>query len=295
MSLKSEMEIISGGNAPPMTVEARNRDYRRIGSLYEPFERTIRSTGMGAMFGDDGEMQQKMRQGMEQMERMKERMDEMPPAQRRMFEQQMERMGGGPGGGAMGGSTIEMSTEEIVVNQGPPGKHGRGTIVVSGGAAAQVPRTIATAGSGAHPSGDGTLSMVQLMGGADADANEATAVLQLNTPGALPDPGSASGQGALMLQWADGREGTFRSEDSGAAITVTSRTSRHIRGDYSMQAEGYVVEEEGGEPSAATVTVEGSFLAVLPRAASRGPTQSPTGAGARPTPMMPGAAGGMQP
>ncbi|MFW6084949.1 MAG: hypothetical protein ACODAA_07035 [Gemmatimonadota bacterium] len=284
--LRSEMEMISGSEAPPMTIEIHNRDYRRVETLYESFDRTISTAGTAGMLGGDSGVGEKMQQGMEDMERMKERMDEMPPAQRRMFEQQMERMEGMAGDGGMGGTTIEMSTEEIVVNEGPPTKHGRGTIVVSGGAAAEVSRTIATVGSGSHPEGGGALSTLQLIGGIEGEANEATAMLQLNVPRELPERGTVSGQGALSIQWGDGRRGTFQSGE--AEITVTSRTSRHVRGEYNMEAEGYVADDGVDGPEPSTVTLQGTFDAVLPMAARQAP------AGSRPTPMMPGGAG-MQP
>lgn len=286
--LKSEMEMIGGGGGPPMTVEVHNRDYRRVESLYESFDRTIRTAGMAGMLGGGSEMQERMQQGMEQMKRMKERMDEMPPAQRRMFEQQMEQMGGIAGGGDMDGMTIEMSTEEIVVNQGPPTKHGRGTIVVSGGPAAEVSRTIATLSSGPRPGGGGTLSMLQLIGGAEGEANDATAVLQLNIAGELPKPGPASGQGALLLQWDDGREGNFQSDD--VAITVTARTSRSLRGEYSMEADGFVSDGGAASREPTTVTVRGTFEAALPGSAR----PHPAGVRPREAPMAPGG-GYMQP
>ena len=280
VSLKSEMEIVSGGEAPPMTVEVTNRDYRRVGGLYEPFDRTIRSAGMASMMGGDSEMQERMQQGMQQMEQMRERMEDMPPAQRRMFEQQMERMGGMAGSGGMDGMTIEMSTEEIVVNEGPPTKRGRGSVSLSGGAAAELGRTIATAGSGPHPAGDGRLTMLQLIGGVDAEANDATAIVQLNIPGDLPEPGSVSGQGAVYVRWADGRTGSFQAEE--ATITVTSLTSRSVRGEFSMEAEGYVSDDGLAGPEPTSVTVEGTFDAVLP-ASTRQPPD-----GLRPARMAPG-------
>lgn len=283
--LKTEMEMIAGDGGQPMTIEVRNRDYRRVESLYEPFDRTIRSAGMMGMLGGNPEMQERMQQAREQMQKMEERLEQMPPAQRRMVEQQMEQMGGMEGGGDMG-MTIEMKTEEVVVNQGAPTQHGRGAVVVSGGAAAEVSRTLATISSGPHPRGDGTLTMLQLIGGADGKANEATAIVQLNIAGELPEPGPVSARGGVAVQWPDGRNGTFQTDD--AVVTVTSRTSRHIRGEYSMEAEGHLADDGAAAPEPTTVTVRGTFRAVLPR------TERQTPAGMRPAPMMPGGAG-MQP
>lgn len=285
VALKTEMEMIAGDGGQPMTIEVRNRDYRRVESLYEPFDRTIRSAGMMGMLGGNPEMRERMQQAREQMQKMEERLEQMPPAQRRMVERQMEQMGGMAGGGDTG-MTIEMATEEIVVNQGPPTSHGRGTIVVSGGAAADVGRTIATVGSGPNPQGEGTLSMLQLMGGVEGEANDASGIVQLNIAGEFPEPGSVSARGGAIVQWPDGRNGTFRTDD--AAVTVTSRTSRHIRGEYTMEAEGHLADDGAAAPTPTTVTVRGTFEAVMPRTERQGP------AGMRPAPMMPGGSG-MQP
>lgn len=271
--LRTEMEMTGGGDAPPITIEVLDRDYRQVDGLYEPFERTVRSGGlMATMLDADPELQKKMEKAAKQLEEAEERMAQMPAAQREMMEEQFraarQQFAGMARGEDPENSAMEMRTEEIVVNQGPPTSLGRGAIAVTGGLDAEIPRTIASLNSGAHPDGSGSLSIVQLIGAVEGELN---AAIQINVPAELPQAGTANGQAALMLQWADGREAGLQSEPDAVTLTVTSRTSRSVHGEYEFDAAGPLTDRAGGNPREVTATVRGTFEAQLPRAAPTAP------------------------
>jgi len=288
--LRTEMEVTGGGDAPPITIEVLDRDYRQVDGLYEPFARTVRSGGLMATALDaDPELQKEMEEAAKQLEEAEKQIAQLPPAQRQMMEEQFraarEQFGGMARGEDPEDSAIEMWTEEIVVNQGPPTSFGRGSIAVTGGIEAEVPRTIASVGSGPHPDGGGNLSIVQLIGAVDGELN---AAIQINVPVELSEEaGTAVGQAALMLRWADGREAGLQSEPDAATLTVTSRTSRSVRGEYEFDAAGPLTDRAGGDPRNVTATVRGTFEAQLPRAA---PTVPPgaVGPGSMDGTLMPG-------
>lgn len=271
--LRTEMEMTGGGDAPPITIEVLDRDYRQVDGLYEPFVRTVRSGGlMATMLGADPELQKKMQEAAKQLEEAEERMAQMPAAQREMMEEHLraarQQFAGMARGEEPENSAMEMRTEEIVVNQGPPSSLGRGAIAVAGDLEAEIPRTIASMSSGAHPDGSGTLSIIQLIGAVEGELN---AAIQINVPDELPESGTARGQAALMLQWADGRETGLQSEPDGVTLTVTSRTSRSVHGEYEFEAVGPLTDRAGGSPIDASATVRGTFEAPLPRAAPTAP------------------------
>lgn len=120
LRLKVDGMVTAGDGDQQITIEKLDQDYRRVGSLYEPFRQVLRISGlMGAM---DPEDREEMEKAMRQMEDMEEQLKALPESQRRMVMDRMgpqiEQMRKMAAGGAM---EVLVEVNKIVVNQGPPG------------------------------------------------------------------------------------------------------------------------------------------------------------------------------
>lgn len=281
VSLRTKMsgEVEVDGDMMPIDFDLLRQDYRRVETMYEPFRRVISSTGMmDIMVESNPEMMKEMREAAKQLEDMEKQLAQMPPEQRRMVEQQMgpmlENFRRMAEGDVPDVNNMEMVIEvlDLLVNEGPPSMFGRADMVVEGDMDLEVPRLMATLGTGPHPEGDGELSAVQLVGGIEG---ENMVLLQVSFEGAFPESGTATGGGFVTVQWMDGSAAGFYSEE-GATVTVLSKTTSRIRGEFSLEAAGEI--ERGGETVEAAVTVHGSFNAPVPAP----PMGLPTGMPQRP-------------
>jgi hypothetical protein len=106
----------SGGETRAITIEKLDRDYRRVGSLYVPYQQVMRIAGVM-----DAEQQAQMQQAQQQMTELEAQMQQMPESQRRMIMNtmgpQLEMMKNMASGGG-----IELVTDvhEVRVNAGLP-------------------------------------------------------------------------------------------------------------------------------------------------------------------------------
>jgi hypothetical protein len=115
------------GRASPLTIELLERDYARVGSLYEARRRVMRMTGLMEAATTDPKQKKEMEKARRQMEKaradmakMEEQLAKMPAAQRKLVEgrikqgmAQMEQMLGGV-------FETELELSVIGINQGPP-------------------------------------------------------------------------------------------------------------------------------------------------------------------------------
>jgi hypothetical protein len=101
-----------------------------VDGLLHPFRTVTVFEGMQDAIPEEdrAEMTEQMEEMRRQMAAMEEQLEDMPPAQRRMVEQQLERMGGVEGlqaraEGQMGmleSGRMERVVRELRVNAGPP-------------------------------------------------------------------------------------------------------------------------------------------------------------------------------
>jgi len=125
------------GERRPVTAVTRLEDYREVDGILHPFRTVTAMEGLGETLSDEereemaerrAEMEEQMAEMEERMAEMEEQLDQLPPAQRRMIEEQMKNMPAmqqqameGMDAMASGG-TMEMVVRvtEIRVNEGPP-------------------------------------------------------------------------------------------------------------------------------------------------------------------------------
>lgn len=262
-----EGEIEMEGEPIPIGFEMVDQDYRRVETMYEPHHRVISSTGMmdAMMAALSPKEKEEMRQAVEQLDEMEKQMSQIPAAQREMIMSQMgpqiEQLRKIAEGTAEEAPDMVMETLDMRVNEGPPTLLGRGDLVVEGDVALELERVLATVGTGPHPEGDGTLSAVQFVGGLEG---ELTMFLQVNIEGEFPDAGTAEGNGVVAFAWADGSNAALQAAEGTMTLTITSRTSLRITGEFSFQATGERQAE--GERIEIAGEVRGTFDAPIPTA-----------------------------
>lgn len=128
--VRMEGEVETKEGPRPMTVRITLEDYREVDGLVHPFRTVTRfgEAGDGVADVDPAEVSAKMDEARRQMERMREQLADLPPEQRRMMEEQLERVGGVSGlqtrmeeqMDALGEGRMETVVQEIRVNAGPP-------------------------------------------------------------------------------------------------------------------------------------------------------------------------------
>lgn len=262
----TEGTIAVDGRQQEMAFEVRSQKYRRVGQMYEPFHVVMVASGMSAAMESADpkkaeQIRKDAREATAKMAQLEEMLARMPPEQRRMAEAQMgvarERLSRFSEGGFDAMETVT-EVRELRVNAGPPTPFGTGEIVAEGGAAFRLADVIVQLSQAADPSGRRGW-IIQAIG---AREGEVGGVVQVKVVGKLPPSGATSANAGASFRWNDGKEAQLTSSEGGAEVTITSRSTSRVTGEFSFRGTGPV--GAAGAVNEAAIVIRGRFDVPIP-------------------------------
>lgn len=256
LAFKMEGRMEKDGELVPITIGGKNLDYKKVGSLYEPYTKIYQISGL--MQGMSKKDQKEMEKAKAELAKTKEEMAKMSPEQQAMMKkmmgnrlEEMEKMLEG------GNFESKISVVNIAINEGPPTQYGLGS-VDDQPALTQVIEEIA----------DGSLTtQLDIRVGPLAEGGEVSIRLVGDSPVLMPGE-SISIKSAIGSLFYKGN----KVEVTGASGSITAdyRSNTHIRGTYTVD----LVFQGGTIP-----TISGTFKSPTPRGPGQAPFGSPIPAG----------------